>query len=775
MAIGLCLASICSTGAAAATDRTLVLEIILNGRPSGRVAEFVERDGLLFARKSDLSAVGLRVADGGLESDLIRLSTLVSVHFYIDEASQNLEVTAGDIAFQVNELSTHAGTLEEAVQPSATFGSVLNYDAVGIWSRGRPTVQALVDFKMFGRFGVVRNSGVLRLGRAEGQKAYTRLTTTYAYADPDNMRRLSAGDITSSALSWSRTLRLGGAKIESDFAMRPDIITYPLPGLAGSVTVPSTIDVLVNGVRQLSEPVQAGPFRVRGIPMVTGAGEIALSVRDVLGRETIIAQQFYVNPALLTPGLSSYSWEAGAVRQNFGAPGDHYGPLAMVASARHGVSNALTIEAHAEATDRLLLAGVGGVATLGNIGVAEIAMSHSITRAGTDKANSSRSGTSLSIGIGRATPRLSFGVHAMYNSRGYQDIAASLGEPIRKYSANANIAFAIGARTNILFAHIRQSAFRPLSSRPLVPAQPQGVASQISSLSFRNVLRPGIFFSASALASTGIDRNYVANIAVTFRFGGHRLARVEAIQNGERQSISASFSKPVLEPYDVGYRITRTLGSNPYMLAELEHDSAFGHSTISLEQRTGAVSGRLGMRGAIVLSANDLFLSDQIDDSFVVVRTGKVPGIRVYYENRYAGMTNAQGNLLVPSLRAYQDNKLSLNVADLPLDIAVETPSFTVRPTEQSGSVVDFGVQHISAALITLHNAMGEPVPLGSIIRNGETGPFPVGQDGAAFVTDLLPRNTLFVFQPDGTRCSVAFAYVAVQGDIPDIGPLICR
>lgn len=66
-----------------------------------------------------------------------------------------------------------------------------------------------------------------------------------------------------------------------------------------------------------------------------------------------------------------------------------------------------------------------------------------------------------------------------------------------------------------------------------------------------------------------------------------------------------------------------------------------------------SISGRVDMRLAIVLSANDVFFSDQIDDSFAVVRTGAVPGISEYYENRYAGVTDAEGNLLMPSLRAY--------------------------------------------------------------------------------------------------------------------------
>jgi outer membrane usher protein len=777
LAGGLCLASFYSTSVAAANERTLVLEIVLNGHTTGNVAEFLERDGILFARKSELRALGLLAADG-LETDIVSLSTLAGVRFYIDEASQSLQLTAATFALKPTELSIEALEKEQAFEPAKTTGSVLNYDAVSTWSQGQLNVQALLDFRTFGRFGALQNIGVMRLGRTEDQKVYSRLTTTYSYSDPEHMRRWSAGDITSGALSWSRTLRLAGGKVESDFAMRPDIITYPLPGLEGSVAAPSTVDVLVNGVRQLSQPVQAGPFRLQTIPMVTGAGEIALSVRDILGRENVIIQQFYVNPALLTPGLSSYSWEAGSVRQNYGSPGNRYGPWAMIASARHGISNAITLEAHAEATNSLLLAGFGGVATVGNLGVAEIAVSRSASRIGTNAtgaASTARSGTSMSLGLSRSSPRFNFGVRAVYASRGYEDIAASLGEPLRKYSVNANMAFAVGARSNILFAYIRQDALRPLQSIPLPLVQPRQATTQIFSGSFRNAIRPGVFFSASALASTGINPNFVGNIAVTFRFGGHRLARLDTKRNAGRQATSASLSKPILRPYDYGYRITRTMGNNPYMSADLDYDGRIGHSSASIEQRSGDVSGSVGVRGAMVFSANDVFFSDQIDESFVVVRTGNVPGISVYYENRYAGMTNANGHLLVPSLRAYQNNKLSVRVADFPLDISADMESVNIRPAEQSGSVVDFGVRKLLAALVIIHDAAGSPIPVGSTVRVNGQDAQPVGQDGAAFIPGLRATNNLIAYFPAGTHCAVQFAFVAVKGDIPTIGPLLCR
>ena len=80
-------------------------------------------------------------------------------------------------------------------------------------------------------------------------RPYASIQPTFT-PTPSTMRRYRAGDFISGFLSWTRPVRLGGAQINSDFSMRPDLITFPVPAVAGSVAVPSTVDVLVNGSRK---------------------------------------------------------------------------------------------------------------------------------------------------------------------------------------------------------------------------------------------------------------------------------------------------------------------------------------------------------------------------------------------------------------------------------------------------------------------------------------------------------------------------------------------
>jgi outer membrane usher protein len=67
------------------------------------------------------------------------------------------------------------------------------------------------------------------------------------------------------------------------------------------------------------------------------------------------------------------------------------------------------------------------------------------------------------------------------------------------------------------------------------------------------------------------------------------------------------------------------------------------------------------------------------------------------------------------------------------------------------------------------------PVPVGSTAKLRGTGAaVPVGYDGDAYVEDLNPHNEIDVERPDGRRCSVAFNYQPMRGEIPSIGPLRC-
>jgi outer membrane usher protein len=773
------LAALLAAATASAAERSLALEVIMNGRSTGRVGEFIDRDGVLYARPSELRDLGFAVPqDMAAGTEPIPLSALPNVQAEVNEAQQTLVVVAGDAAQEPTKLGSRT-SIPLAPLSTSGYGAVLNYDILGTFTGPQTTGAALLDFRAFSPYGVLQSTGLANLDPNDGQKNLVRLDTTYTFSEPDDLRQWLAGDVVSGALSWSRSVRLEGAQVASDFALRPDLVTYPLPVISSSTAVPSTVNVVVNGIRQFSEPVQPGPFVVQTLPVVTGAGEVGVAVQDALGRQTFISLPFYASSALLKPGLASYSLEAGTVRQNYGLDTERDSDWALSGSSRYGVTDWLTVEGHGEAANELALFGVGAALQVGTIGIFNAAVSGSTGRGGLPSSAGGRTaGPGYSAGFQRISQTLSFGVSGIFSSGGYRDIAAVNGSPIPKSTLTANIGYEFGTLGDIGIGYLNQMPRTLPAGLPQMPLDLTAITnpkSQLATASYTVQIVDRVSFYATGFKDLDSGGTYGAGIGIRVALGGATSASVGNSLDGGHSTYQAGIAKSALEPNDYGYRLEDSEGAEPSRLAEGQYISPWGQLTAGVGDAPGLFSGRLGASGALTLLGGNVFASDQIFDSFAVVQTGDVTDVPVLYQNRPAGSTGSDGQLLVPSLLSYQNNRLSVDATRLPPDIEVGQTSVEVRPPNRSGVIVDFHIQHVSAALLQLQDRDGQPLPLGSVALVEGAKDQPVGYDGEAYVTGLRPMNDMAIALPDGKRCVVHFAYKPVKDDIPIIGPLVCR
>ena len=238
-------------------------------------------------------------------------------------------------------------------------------------------VNATLDARVFGPIGSLSQSAILGATTSRRTEAL-RLDTTWSASDPQNLLTYRAGDVISGGFAWTRPIRLGGLQVQRDFALRPDLVTQPLPTASGSAAVPSTLDVYVNNLKTYSQDIAAGPYQVTNIPTLSAGGSAQIILRDAAGHETQTNVPFYTSPNLLRRGLYDFSVETGMARLNYGVDSDDYlaAPLGS-ASLRAGLTDWLTLEAHAEGSSRLLNAGLGGVTGIGSWGVLSFAGSGS--------------------------------------------------------------------------------------------------------------------------------------------------------------------------------------------------------------------------------------------------------------------------------------------------------------------------------------------------------------------------------------------------------------
>jgi outer membrane usher protein len=754
-----------------AAERTLLLEIVLNGRPTGTVGEILEIDGALFATPAEMRELGFVLPDALAGSAVpVPFSGLRGVRAEVNMADQRLLVTAEDMALQPTELGVASRVKLAPVTPSGT-GAVLNYDVLGTHSGRANSGGALLDARMFSPYGVLSASAVGTIGAGSGLR---RLDTTYIYSDPGELRRWRVGDVVSGALGWTRAVRLGGAQIASNFALRPDLITYPLPVITSSAAVPSTVDVLVNGIRQYSQPVQPGPFQVRSLPVVTGAGEVGVTVQDALGRQVVVTLPFYAAPELLVPGLASYSAEVGAVRQGYGLGSDGYGSWAASGSVRYGLTDWITPELHAEGSRGLQAGGAGAAVRIGTLGVLQIAASGSVA---TDPAGGKGSGTQGFVGVSRRSGGLSVAVSGTAASAGFRDIAALNGASNPRLGVNASVAQSFGPYGSVGVGYVRQQGGHQLLSSASngLLSSAGNVALVTASWSVQVTEKVGFYV-------TGFKdlrgHNMGASFGLTFFFGGAVSASAGSSIDRGRFGTSLQANRPAVEQGDVGFNLNDQEGGTASRRAQGEYLARWGRASAGVAQSGASVGGaasQAGMRGSVVLAGGDFYLGDQVNDSFAVVNSGDVPGVPVLFENRRIGTTDSRGRLLVPYLNAYQSNTLALDPDTLPPDVEIDRTNVQLRPESRSGVMVDFGVRRIQAALLKLRTGAGLPVPVGASVRQSNGVAVPVGHDGEAYVTGLGAANILVVDLPDATQCRVSFAYRSVSGDLPVIGPLACR
>jgi outer membrane usher protein len=261
---------------------------------------------------------------------------------------------------------------------------LLNYDLLGTTDNVlymkdllRPGASLTVDGRAFSPYGTFEQSGIINSVPDQASDAM-RLNSTFEYSDQDNLTTYRAGDVINGGLSWTRPLRLGGFQAQSDFALRPDLITMPLPTLGGIAAVPSTVDVYVNNIKTFSQDVAPGPFSINNIPLITGAGNAQLVVTDSSGNVTKTTAPFFASASLLSPGLMSWSVEGGLPRLYYGSASDDYveSPVGS-ATLRRGIFDWMTAESHVEGGAGVVNGGLGAVVKTGAIGVASAALAAS--------------------------------------------------------------------------------------------------------------------------------------------------------------------------------------------------------------------------------------------------------------------------------------------------------------------------------------------------------------------------------------------------------------
>jgi outer membrane usher protein len=750
-------ASICGGAAQSQTPVPQAFELTLNGESRGTVLLLQQGNEFLIAQ-DDARSWRLRMPGqpelafrGQPFNTLSALGLTVS---RLDLAAQKIELRAEPAAFESSTLTL--SSLEYRVTPAA-WGGYAAYDFIATHAGGRSAADGAFSVAGFAPFGSLTHQIVGRNLWADddARRDFVRIATTFRHDWADRLISLELGDTVSRPGATGRALRYGGLNIGTNFGLRPGFIRQPLPEITGEASLPSTVEVFVQNQLRSVSSVPAGPFTLDNVPVISGAGDARVVVRDALGREQVVTSSFYVAGGLLRPGLTEWHVATGRLRDDRGGAA-RYGRDYATGLIRTGVTPSLTVEARAEFEDDRS-AAVGGAANLGGV-LGEF----EATAALADVERVGRRGL-LGAGYRYTTFGYNVGLRWQQVERGFRQAGDTDADPTPRRVVTVNAGGRLSQRWSGGAAWLeveRQNGERVRS---------------VNASAHWSITAGATLLFAYNRVSEGNHRRAIGSVIASFALGDGRTAHGGADFGSERrQFVALQRSLPFDEGW--GYRAAAT-HSSARTRAEAGLAVNLPAATVSgelVDESRQRAAGRLSVAGSIALIEDTAFAARQINDSFALVRIPGVAGAPIFLNNQPAGTTDAEGRLVLPRVMAYVPNEIRVDVDGLPPDAEITRDRETAVPPLRSGVVVTLGVRRTAAALVRVTRD-GTPVGIGAaVVVEPDGTATSVAQGGAFFVRADSGRKRAIITER-GARCVVEFELAPTDvGAYRTLGPYVC-
>ncbi len=745
--------------APAAEVAELLVQTDVNRQGLGEtVVVLRDSDGALLIGAEDLERWRLRAPETPARVYRGRryypLEALPGMRYRLDETKLTLEIetSAGAFAETVSPLPG-SGPRSAPILPQT--GGFLNYDLTGTRTAGTSVAAGLFEAGFFSRYGVLTNTMLANdLGRGE---SWRRLESTYTIDQPDRFTSLRLGDSVTRPGAWGRAVRFGGVQFGTNFNTQPGFVRFPVAAAAGQAALPSTVDVYVNNALVARRNVPPGPFSITNIPVVTGAGDIRVVVRDLLGREQLITTPFYGSTALLRSGLSDYSYEIGVQRNDFALSSNHYGGAVGAATYRRGFTDRLTAEARAEFDDASRVAGAAAAWRVGNLGVlnATGALSHSDQGAG----------RLLGYGLEHNSRWFSAGLQSTVTSSGFRQSGMAPEELPRRRQTAANLGFQFGALGSLSVTHATQE-FR--DGPPPIKVTTAGYSVPLRNFAQLNV---GAVKTHGAGGGVALFTTLAVPLdAATSASVGYERSDTAGIKDNTR-NVVLQRSLPLGEGY--GYRIQ---ARNDDLTARFELQTAYGRGSVeAYKPEEGEGVYRVGAAGGVGTVGGEFFLSRSITESFALVRVADYANVQVLQDNQVVGRTDANGYAVLPRLRPYDRNPIAVDQGDLPFDAKIGGLRLEAVPYFRSGVLVDFPISRVRAGTLHIILEDGSDLPSGATARiEGRAEEFPVALRGELYLEGLSDENRVEV-KWKNQNCTLEVPYPRTGDPLPALGTYLCR
>ena len=674
--------------------------------------------------------------------------------YKFNPALQTLEIAASAEAFQ----GVVFGIPVRKYKPiESSPGFFMNYNVSGTETKNsNSSIGGILGFVGFNKTGSVTHEQSL-LNESSSNKSI-RGNTFFKKDFPDAMESFVVGDTLTSDGDWSRPARYLGVRWSRDFLTQPGYVTYPSPSLKGSAALPSVVDVYINNQKQFQQTLTPGPFDYRNVPLTTGAGEVNLVVKDLLGRETVITKSFYTQNSMLKEGLSDFSLESGLFRNNYGTLSNDYSSPFVAGTYRQGLTDDITAQSRLEAGADRQAIGADVTSVIGTLGSIHLATAVS-------KDSEKDTGTLYNVGLERRTPKYLVGAQYKSYSKDYTPFAYSSLETRPKNIFNATATVPIYKDVATSLSYVEQTSYDTTAFRNV-------------SLTTGITLPLQISMSVIANKSLSTDKAWFAGLNFNIPLGKDYSSYLNSNRqnNGDIiNTVNLTKNIPAGEGIGWGLNLSDDVIQQTRANIIVNTGSAQFSSEINQGQNNNAI--RLGANGSLGYAEGLTFATRSIgDDSVAIVKVGDLKGIPIYNQNQIMTHTNDQGLAFV-KIRPYEKAKISIDPNTLPLDVDLNETKREPVAYAKSSVLVDFSIVRLKHVLITILQADGSFVPSGAKVEiKGQEEIFYVGRRGEVYISNLEDVSHLTITWKENS-CEFNVEYKSAEisdSDEKRIGPLKC-
>ena len=772
----------------ASPTETLVLRVFLNSVDKGDV--FAQRSDLqgFFVKVDDLKSFGLREPSGSVTvldgESYVAISSLKDVTYSYDAKTLVLSLVADPQVLGSSTISALGQRRQSTITPSGN-SAFFNYALTS--SEGSSASNSRLGFA--GELGVKLGDYLLVTDAATVSSPvgsrFVRLMSSVTRDDRENLQRFVVGDFLTPSRDLGTSVNLGGISISKNYGLDPYFVRFPTQSVAGNVSLPSELEVYLDGQRIRTERLAPGSFQLQDIVAYGGSRNVQLLLRDAFGRVQQLNYSLYFSDQPLQNNFHEYNYNFGALRRQYGLQSNNYGPAAFTMFHRYGFSNSLTMGWRADVTKDLVNTGPTLTAVLGNYGVVNLAL------AGSTFSDAKGYAAQGSYTYDSKSWAVSF--FARRDSSRY----ASLGDPItftnRKYEANLSATYRLPQNASISASRSLFTSQQPattLTTQALLPsflllgnrsvtslayATPlDGIRAQFAvtvsrikenALPARNELFVGLNFS--------LDQNYYA--ATSYR----------ADRNGHSESARFTKGLPIGEGlgYDLSVDQSSANGSNQQVRANIQYNAPAAAFRFErgqyLDQGQKFSDQRASVAGSLVVAGGEFGFSRPITSSYAIVKIGNVGDVPVLVNGQRAGLTNSRGIIVLPNLNANYENNVSIDSDALPLNLSLTTALKKVTPAPRSGTFVDFApkkIQAFSGKLVAPSAGAVQAVELFEIdILVDSVSQKLVTGRGGEFYVENIPAGTYKATATDGMMfCNFSITFPASDEFFIDLGTVAC-